>query len=332
MNVYQTIPPYNLSWMKSRTFFNQILKEEAINLIDIGARNTSCEELEPLKDCLNYIGFESDEIEARRLNEKRNADFKSFLVIPKFVGTKAEKIDFNIFKNKGESSKLKPNPYFQEYFGDFFEISDTVSIDSVNLDDVLKSNMITPDIIKLDTQGTEFEILNSSPRSLESSLLIESEIEFVQMYKSQKLFYDVCSLLYESGFELLYLNRVFSSSKRFKGESRGQIIFGDALFGKRRDLVKQLSLERKLKYCVMLINYGHIDFAYDIFNENEDLKIYSDSLMKFFKTSFRTEKRSFLQKIKFGLKCQIEKLLYLTLVARKTNGLRSDSDRSWPVR
>ena len=55
MNVYQTIPPYNLSWMKSRTFFNQILKEEAINLIDIGARNTSCEELEPLKNCLNYI-------------------------------------------------------------------------------------------------------------------------------------------------------------------------------------------------------------------------------------------------------------------------------------
>ena len=47
----------------------------------------------------------------------------------------------------------------------------------------------------------------------------------------------------------------------------------------------------------MLINYGHIDFAYDIFNENEDLKFYSDSLMEFFKTSFRTEKRSFLQRI-----------------------------------
>ena len=125
---------------------------------------------------------------------------------------------------------------------------------------------------------------------------------------------------------------MFSSSKRFKGESRGQIIFGDALFGKRRDLVTQLSVDRKLKYCVMLINYGHIDFAYDIFNENEDLKFYSDSLIEFFKTSFRSEKRSFFQKIKFGLKCQIEKLLYLTLVARKTNGLRSDSDRSWPVR
>ena len=332
MSIYKQIPPYNLSWMKSRTFFNQILKEETINLIDIGARNTSCEELDPLKDCLNYIGFESDEVEARRLNEKRNANFKSFLVIPKFIGTKAEKIDFNIYKMKGESSKLEPNPSFQEYFGDFFEISDTVRIDSENLDYVLELNMITPDIIKLDTQGTEFDILNSSPRSLESSLLIESEIEFVQMYKNQKLFYEICSLLYESGFELLYLNRVFSSSKRFKGESRGQIIFGDALFGKRRDLVRQLSVDRKLKYCVMLINYGHIDFAYDIFNENEDLKFHSDSLMEFFNSSFCSENRSFLQKIKFGLRCQIEKLLYLTLVARKTNGLRNDSDRSWPFR
>ena len=79
-------------------------------------------------------------------------------------------------------------------------------------------------------------------------------------------------------------------------------------------------------------NYGHIDFAYDIFNENEDLKFHSDSLMEFFNTSFCSENRSFLQKIKFGLKCQIEKLLYLTLVARKTNGLRNDSDRSWPFR
>ena len=35
MNVYQTIPPYNLSWMKSRTFFNQILKEEAITSTEV---------------------------------------------------------------------------------------------------------------------------------------------------------------------------------------------------------------------------------------------------------------------------------------------------------
>ena len=74
------------------------------------------------------------------------------------------------------------------------------------------------------------------------------------------------------GFDLLYLNRVFESSRRFKGTSRGQLIFGDALFGLSRESVKKLSVDKKIKYCSLLINYGHCDFAYDLYIDNYDIQ------------------------------------------------------------
>ena len=70
----------------------------------------------------------------------------------------------------------------------------------------------------------------------------------------------------------MYLNRVFSSSKNFNGLSRGQIIFGEILFGLSRERALKLNTEKKLKYCILLMNYGHIDFAFDILENSKDLK------------------------------------------------------------
>ena len=133
--------------------------------------------------------------------------------------------------------------------------------------------------------------------------------------------------MYNLGYELLYLNRVFSSSVAFKGRSRGQMIFGDALFGLSCDKALEYSLEKQKKYCVLLINYGHIDFAFDIYNANPNLQQYCGTLGRFFD---KVNKNS--SKVSRVIKFFVDKIVFILLHIRKTNGLINDSDRSWPIR
>ena len=41
--VYFAVPPYNLAWFRSFRFAEVFLAEHPISIIDIGARNGSCE-------------------------------------------------------------------------------------------------------------------------------------------------------------------------------------------------------------------------------------------------------------------------------------------------
>ena len=50
----------------------------------------------------------------------------------------------------------------------------------------------SPDLIKLDTQGSELDILKSlSSKQLDEVIYIEIEAEFIELYKNQPLFRDI---------------------------------------------------------------------------------------------------------------------------------------------
>ena len=55
LTVYQTIPVYNLNWFKSPSFYAELLEDRRVNIIDVGARNVSLEELQPLSSLINYL-------------------------------------------------------------------------------------------------------------------------------------------------------------------------------------------------------------------------------------------------------------------------------------
>ena len=67
---------------------------------------------------------------------------------------------------------------------------------------------------------------------------------FYQIYSGQKLAPDIMNLMNSHGFDILYINRVFSSSKDFNGLSRGQITFGEILFGLNREKALKLSTKK----------------------------------------------------------------------------------------
>ena len=48
--------------------------------------------------------------------------------------------------------------------------------------------------------------------------------------------------------------------------------------------------DKKIKYIALLINYGHIDFAFDIYNMSEELRSKLPALNNYFKNQNRRKK------------------------------------------
>ena len=84
-NVYKTVPIYNLNWVRSKKLFRKLLGDSIITLVDVGARGGSAEqiagsaeELMPLENHINYIGFDADEEEVKRLNYNANPNLQQY--------------------------------------------------------------------------------------------------------------------------------------------------------------------------------------------------------------------------------------------------------------
>lgn len=324
LSVNQAVPVYNLNWFRSEEFFKDILGSSAITLVDVGARDSSAEELLPLQKCIHYIGFDADADEVARLNS-RSSDYKSAKFIASFVGQDKSNVKFGLHYEGSASSIYPFGKYYNKWFrgGDQDYVKAWIDVEADSLDALVELEV---DFIKLDTQGNEYEILHGAKRCLRSALMVEAEVEFIQMYEGKKLAHDVMQFMHEQGFELLYLNRVFGKSLAFRGESRGQMIFGDALFGISRERAIELDVDKQKKYLALLINYGHLDFAYDIYMNSQELQKSSPQVGSVLSSLNRRNK------LYLPVKLLIDKLVFFLLAARKTNGLGNDSDRSWPVR
>ena len=328
-NQYQAVLPYNLNWQISMGADEErFLAGNPLVLCDVGARGSAPEELTPFFKHLIYHAFEADKEECEHLNRSPHP-YKAFSAFPYFIGKKSGRVIFNLYKRRGESSLFKPGKRFKQLFGgDRFAVEKEVEVVSASLDKVYRKEAIDlPDFLKLDTQGSELGILEGAESIVANACMVEVEVEFLEMYEGQPLFHDVLKFMSERGFELLYLNRVFGQRDPvFEGKSRGQLIFGDALFGRREDRLTKFSNARIVKYIILLINYGHIDFAYHLLTLHPAIREEFPALEKI------AAGHKHGSKLKRFMLSQLDKLILLLLHARKYNQLSYDSDRSWPVR
>lgn len=329
LTVYFSMPSYNLQWLRDYDFASKYLSQSPITVVDIGSRDGSCDELQSLMKYANYIGFDADQDSVEHDQVAQNHGWKSKKIITKFIGPSTGPTTFNLYVRKSESSFLEPNKEYQLNFSPRLRVETQIMVDSDTLSNVLAFEKITPDLIKIDTQGTEYDIINSSQEVFSECLIVEVEAEFLEVYQNQRLFPEVAGLLYKNGHQLLYLNRVFGNMNNKIVKTRGQMIFGDFLFGLNFANATALSVDRKFKYCILLINYGHIDFAFQIYNSDESLREFCPELNDVFRKYF---KKKGITKFKRAVISQLDKFAFLYLAIRKTNGLHYDSDRSWPIR
>lgn len=70
-------------------------------------------------------------------------------------------------------------------------------VDTTRLDDIAEIGDI--DLIKIDVQGSELAVFKNASLALSSALLIQTKVEFVELYRGQPMFADVDSFLRASG-------------------------------------------------------------------------------------------------------------------------------------
>jgi FkbM family methyltransferase len=323
---YVSVPEYNINWtLKDTTSIQDFLAKSPINVVDIGARDAYLGEIENLKQFINYYGFDADESECERANVNPPLGFNKFRMIPYYIGNDNPKMPFYLYKSLGDSSKYLPNQRFIEKFNNGFGVQRIIDIKSKNLKKIIEDEKIEAiDFLKIDTQGSELEILKSAKNTLNKVLLVEAEVEFTEMYDGQPLIGEFVNYMSQQGFEILYLNRVFQTRQSYPGIARGQITFADILFSKKEDRYDDFSEIELAKHVILLSNYGHLDIAHEIWSGFESVR----NLIPLFNSQFLAypddnRKRSSMNS---------DKLLCWQLHNRKTNQYHYDSDRSWPFR
>lgn len=238
----------------------------------------------------NYIGFDPG-LQSTLVNEDHSVFF------PVAVSKESAQMEFHHTKNPNCSSFFKPNHEFLNAFmevGEFFEVSDTISLKTVSLDDYLpRQNVTDVDFIELDTQGAELGILQGSQKFLASQVLgVRVEVEFAEMYKGQPLFGDIDSYLRRFGFMLFDLDRYHLRRNSYPVgvDSREQIVWGQALYLRDfRSLSNEpaVSKQKLLKLAVVASHYGFHSYALEIVNYLEQsVNLFSPEEKKELKNAF----------------------------------------------
>jgi len=323
---YNLVPEYNLNWaLRSLEAVKVFLTTNPLTIVDIGARDSSLGEIEDLKQYIKLIGFDADPIECNRLNKNPPNGFCSFKILPYFIGKSGATVRFHIYQSPGESSVFKPNAAFKNRYSANFKIDRSIVVEPIELYKALAhENVIDVDLIKLDTQGSELNIIQTSPNVIDRTLLIESEVEWVEMYEGQPLVGDFLNHMYAQGFEVLYVNRVFINEQNYKGPARGQIVFSDMLFAKQQDLLKNFSPHHVARHIILLCTYGHLDRAFSIWVSNREVQLLLPRLIEYFEPNKSHEE--------MVNEMARDKVLCWQLHRRRFNQLPIDSDRSWPIR
>ncbi len=173
--------------------------------VDIGAMllDGQTDPLARLSDAgrLRVIGFEPQPAECHKLNALGHRGRR---YLPYAVAD-GERRKFYVTNTGMTSSLLRPNLALTKLFNNLAELMQVVStpeIDTVRLDDVAEIREQACDLLKLDTQGSEAQILAHAAQTLERCLIIQCEVEFVPLYEQQPLFADVDRLLRGHGFML----------------------------------------------------------------------------------------------------------------------------------
>jgi FkbM family methyltransferase len=230
----------------------------SVKIVDIGAN--PIDGTPPYLQILNagdaeVVGFEPNPKALAELNEKKGAH-ETYL--PYAVGDGARHT-LNICSASGMSSLLEPNLDVLGRFHGFPEwcrIVEKIAVDTVRLDDIAETAGV--DLLKIDIQGGELMVFRNGEARLKDASVIQTEVEFLQMYVGQPLFSDVELFLRSQGF---VFHRFYPTVSRVMGPllvnndifaGMSQLLWADALFIKDFTRLERLSDRQLLAMATIM--------------------------------------------------------------------------------
>lgn len=180
-----------------------------LHIVDVGAMYMGPEYV-PYSSILApgrtvVTGFEPLQAECDRLNAAAEPGHR---YLPYCIADGTERT-FYITNSGFTSSLLEPNTPLLSAFNNLEELTRVERSERVQtrrLDDV--SEITDIHYLKLDVQGAELEVLQNASRLLANTMVVFTEVEFLEMYKGQPLFGEIHSYMRSRGFMLHFLNGV----------------------------------------------------------------------------------------------------------------------------
>ena len=178
------------------------------NYLDIGALGgPDSDSLKYLmkKDAIDFFGIEPDPAECANLSHHfPGATFLPYAVADQEGTRTFYKTNANVC-----CSCLEPNMELLAKYPirAWFHVSGTSQIDVTTVQSLIDKGLLPqPHFIKSDVQGLDYEVLVGCGPYLDSVVGIELEAQFAEIYKGQKLLFDIIQYLNKRGFVLRHLS------------------------------------------------------------------------------------------------------------------------------
>ena len=294
--------------------FDDLLSQK-LSFIDVGARSGIPTNWEPFTKLMNVISFEPDRDEYNTLS--KNKKDNETLINSALSSTDGTAIIY-LTRERACSSLYRPNEKFLVQFpeSDRFTVEKIEVVKASRLDSLFNSGLLgKADFIKIDTQGSELEVLRGGKNLLKNVLGIEIEVEFAPMYENQPLFRDVDEFIStELGLHIMDLRKTYwkPAGSEYIGSPKGQLIFADALYLRPTDEIIELSLINQkdsdviLKCVLIYIAYGYFDYALKLLDRLEITTILDEKNHALLKKSLQKNARNY--SIPFLMKKTIPKI------------------------
>lgn len=223
-----------------------------LTIVDVGCRWGIADAWAAFGPAATVVGFDPDADECARLRSAYNGPCRVDFVAAA-LGAAAGAATLHLTREPACSSLYEPDPAVIATVPELACATPVgaISVELRRLDDCLgELGLSAVDFLKLDTQGSELDILRGADRALAGARLVEVEVEFNPIYRGQPLFGDVDRFLRDRGFVLWRLGHLvhyrpvglpdaelaeryyFDSSPVDFAAGGGQIYWGHALFAR----------------------------------------------------------------------------------------------------
>ena len=203
------------------TFWSLLKKLKITTLVDVGSHhsNTLIEFFQNKVELKYYIGFEPIKESIQKAKENiESINFKDFnYEINNFAisSIESDKI-FNVSKNYQSSSLLEIKKRHVDAASSS-EVFQKIKVKTQRLEHfkdkfLLKGNIF----LKIDTQGSEMDVLNSLGSNISAVSLIQLEISYIELYKKSSNWLDVLLFMENNHFKVIDVKRVFFDEKKYQ--------------------------------------------------------------------------------------------------------------------
>lgn len=259
----------------------QMLRKNLLGFVDVGARGGVHDYVMALASLTNVVGFEPDMAECQRVENSKSAlPWAKFHMLPYALGESAADKTLHLLSAATNHSLLPPNSLYVNRYNmqKNWTLVGQESLSTVTLDHVFKTELpeFFADFIKLDTQGTEYEILLGSHQTLtQQTTAIVCEVAFCELYKGQKLFSEVEMLLRDYQFSFYGFMPIHTRSKKILDKTthvtKERALYADAVFFKDplSDPAIQLSQRQWVALLSAAILLGYFDFALELVSQTQ---------------------------------------------------------------